>query len=124
MTGLSDHSLGIAQTIVLRYFPQFMENHSNVIQYYGSQSVLHWGGVDYTGTMEIETFLKGLPESTIQVGGFEVQTVPNTTLWTMLIVFGTMNMNHSTRDFHSTFYIESNEDANKALIRYHTFDFV
>lgn len=120
-----EDSVGIGQTILLQYFPHFMESHNEVLHFYGSNSVLCWNGENYNGIEEIREFFNQLPEISFQVSGFEVQTVPNTSLWTMLIVFGTSEApGNIIRDFHSTFYIESDPNEKRAIIRYHTFQTV
>lgn len=119
---LSPESLGIGQTIVLNYFPLFMKSPNEVLQFYGNNSVLTWNGTNLNGIDEIRNFFGQLQNISFQVSGFEVQTVPNTSLWTMLVVFGTSEApGNIIRDFHSTFYIQSDLNVKKGIIRYHTF---
>ncbi|KAK8875883.1 NTF2- export protein 2 [Tritrichomonas musculus] len=119
---LSPESLGIGQTIVLNYFPLFMKSPNEVLQFYGNNSVLTWNGTNLNGIDEIRNFFGQLQNISFQVSGFEVQTVPNTSLWTMLVVFGTSEApGNIIRDFHSTFYIQSDPNVKKGIIRYHTF---
>jgi len=116
-------SNGVAQTIILEYFQSMMGDRSDVISFYGHNAVLFWKGQEFSGNVEISAFLNSLPETiTFQISGFEVQTVPNTDLWTMLVVFGTYQEPRSKlSDFHCTFIIDSKTDEKTAFIRYHHF---
>lgn len=118
---LSNDSLGIGQTILLQYFPLFMQRHEEALKFYGGNAVLCWDGENHSGIEEIKEFFNQLPEISFQISGFEVQTVPNSSLWTMLVVFGTYEApGNIIRDFHSTFYIESDQNEKKAIIQYQT----
>ena len=122
---LSPDSVGIGQTIIIRYFPLFMKSHEEVLDFYGSSSVLCWDGENHNGLEEIKEFFNDLPAISFQISGFEVQTVPNSSLWTMLVVFGSCEApGNIIRDFHSTFYIECDQNEKKAIIQYQTFQTV
>ncbi|OHT04835.1 hypothetical protein TRFO_27629 [Tritrichomonas foetus] len=122
---LHHDSVAIAQTIAVQYFPAFMRSHDEVLGFYSNNAVLTWNGQNLSGKSEIHQYFKTLPEVSIQVAGFEVQTVPGTNLMTMLVVFGSIEApGNLIRDFHSTFYIESMPEKKEALIRYHTFQLI
>jgi hypothetical protein len=118
------HSLGIAQTVVSQYFFKLMNARGEVLQFYGSNASLIWDSTTCDGIASISAFINQIPVCNFVINGYNVQTVPETALWTIVIVTGTIVAPGVTRGFHATFIIDSNSETQRALIRsqfFHTF---
>lgn len=124
----SPESLGIAQTVVKNFFNIFSNSREETIRLYGHHSQLNWCGVEYIGLSEISKFLKNYQPCTFQVNGYEVQSVSPSDegfLWSMLVVVGTYSsIGNVLRDFHCTFYIQSNTENQHAVIRCQMFQLI
>lgn len=119
----SPYSISVAQKIVRDYFQAIMGNRSDVIMFYCHDAVLHWDGTDYIGLGEIQAFFDQLEKQvTFQIVGFDVQTIPDTDIYTMLVVYGSYLVPGARmQDFHSTFYIECRTSDGTAVIKTHCF---
>jgi hypothetical protein len=118
------HSLGIAQTIVSQYLFRLTNARGKVLQFYGSNSSLIWDSTTCDGIASIRAFISQMPMYNFVINGYNVQTIPETNLWTMVIVTGSVVAPGFTRSFHATFIIDSNSETQRALIRsqfFHTF---
>jgi hypothetical protein len=118
------HSLGIAQTIVSDYFFKLANARGEVLEFYGANASLIWDNTTCDGIASIRSFIEQMPVSSFVINSYNVQTVPDTNLWTMVIVTGTFVVPGSTQSFHATFVIDSNSDTQRGLIRsqfFHTF---
>ena len=117
----SEVSIAVAQKVVKDYFQTLMaEDRDKVLVFYAHDSVLYWDGREYQGHEEIRQFLQDLPLSaSFQIGGFDVQTVPQTDILTMLVVWGTYcSPSSKISVFHSVFCIDANMEESKAVIKY------
>ena len=106
-------SLGIAQTLVLNYFNDFMSERGKVVSYYGHDSTIDWDGETFNGKAEIAAyFMSQNPRNVFfQISGFEVQSVSGSN-WTMVVVFGTVQtVDNTVKSFHSSFFVEQNTNA-------------
>lgn len=123
LSNVDPNSIAIGQKLVMDYFQTLMGSRDDILSYYGHDAVLNWNGDESIGHEEIQNFLFDLaPTITFQITGFEVQTVPDTDLWTMLVVYGSYQPpNDKMRDFHSSFFVEARTEDQTAFIRYHTF---
>ena len=112
-------SLGIADAIIQNFFPSLQQasNRENAISFFGDDASLYFQGTTVTGKQNIYQFLSSLPDLTFNITGYEVQTVPQSDLWSMLIVFGTMQNEH-VQTFHSSVYVEARKSDQTAFIRY------
>ena len=120
---ISDISVAVAQKIVKDYFQTLMGNRASAILFYAPDAVLVWDGNEYQGHEEIQEFFNNMEASTtFQIAGFDVQSVPNTDVLTMVIIWGSYNEARSKMaTFYSTMSIEANAEEAKALIKYHNF---
>lgn len=118
---VSPDSFGIAKFIVERFLPDFSEDPSRISDWYGEGATLCYCGQQAKGRAAISGLLSQLPKTSIRVDGWEVQTVPDSNLWSMIIVIGMMKDVDTGKmgNFHSSFYVESRSDDHKAFIRYH-----
>ena len=119
-----ERAIGIGQRLAGDYFQLFMEKREAVVRFYEPDAVLTWEGAEYKGRMEIMKFLQRLPHQTFQVTSYDVQYVPNTDFFVMIVVTGTVQAPNHFGDFHSTFYCSASRKENKAFIKFQTFDSV
>jgi hypothetical protein len=114
-------SLGVARTLVDSFFPALAEDRDTAISFYGESSVLYFQGDQASGIAEIANYLQALPPFSLRIGGYEVQTVPGSDLWSMVVVIGSIQVNGQTKAFHSSLYVEARRQDQTAFVRYHTF---
>jgi hypothetical protein len=118
LQSIHPHSLAIGQTIILDYFDRLSKQPDTAIDFYGETSSLVWDGSEFNGVSEIREALKD-KQMHYQIGSATVQTVPNTTLWTLLIVTGTYD---DGPRFHASFYLEGEIETHRAVIRHQNFE--
>lgn len=116
---ISPYSVSIAQKIVKDYFQTVMGHRSDVLMYYAHDAYLQWDGKDYHGHGEIQSFFEQLPaQVTFYITGFDVQSVSETDLLTMLVVFGSYQMPGARmQDFHCSFFIQSHNENALAIFK-------
>jgi hypothetical protein len=118
-------SLGIAQALVESFFPKLAQisDRSEAVTFYGEGATLYFQGNERTGRQAIHEYLAGLPPMSLNVTGYEVQTVPGSDLWSMVIVIGSVQIGgDKVMSFHSSVYVESRCSDQTAFIRYHSFN--
>jgi hypothetical protein len=121
MTQPEPDSLGIARTLVDSFFPALAEDRETAVSFYGESATLYFQGEQVSGLADIAGYLSNLPPFTLRIGGYEVQTVPGSDLWSMIVVIGSIQVNGQTKAFHSSLYVEARREDQTAFVRYHTF---
>ena len=128
MSGVvSEDSYGVAHAIINTsgFLEKFISGDRSIEDFYGQQSCLNCNGNEIRGRENIGTFIESNAQQgmSLAVKGWEVQTVPGSDLWSMVVAFGSIqNGNGTTNNFHSTLYVESRRIDKTAFVRYHTFN--
>lgn len=126
MSVVSEDSYGVANAIMTNAFlEKFIAGDNSIAVFYGQQSCLNCNGTEHHGREAISAFIESqaVQGTTLEVKGWEVQTVPGSDLWSMIVAFGSlMSCDGSTTNFHSTLYVESKSADKTAFVRYHTFN--
>ncbi|KAK8889471.1 hypothetical protein M9Y10_034218 [Tritrichomonas musculus] len=118
----SPDSLGIAKVIVDTFMRSIGSNNNEAINFFGDDGTLFFNGQTITGKSNILSFLDSLPKLSIRVTGYEVQTVPQSNLWSMVVIIGTSQIGDDNfKTFHSSAYVEARTSDHKAFIRYFSF---
>ena len=121
----NDVSIAVAQKIVKDFFQTIMStNRPAVISFYAHDAVLFWDGQEFQGHSEInEFYMNELPQSaSFQIAGFDVQTVPQSEILTLLVVWGSFaSPSRKMSTFHSSFCIDAQIENYSAVIKYHNF---
>ena len=115
-------SQSVAHALFTNYFKQFQEDPLSILPFFGKDSTLFWNGEAYRGIDEIRRFLEVCPKIEFEIRGYDVQSVPGTDLWSMLVVYGYTKAygRHTTR-FQTTFYVESRTRDHVGFIRYQAY---
>ena len=113
-------SLGIAMAIVNKFFPLLGTNLDQAMMFYDNSASLFFEGNQMNGKEQILQFFHSLPSMTFAVDGYEVQTVPGTSLWTMVVIFGKLLIQDKGGSFHSTLFVEASTQNKVARITYHS----
>lgn len=119
----SNDSLGIANEIINKFIPSLGTDRTACLGFFGDDSSLFFHGDQLENKDQISEFLEQLPSSVFLVEGYEVQSVPNTQLWTMMVVFGKAVIGDTGAKFFSTIYVEAIPTEKIAKIVYMTMDF-
>jgi len=115
---LSEHSLGIAESIATSFFPDFATNRNKAIECFGIDASLNFQGNQATGLSEIRLMIDSIPEISLKVVSYEAQTIQAPGSWTMVIVMGNcLFSDGNVYEFHSSVFVEANEIEKKAFIR-------
>ena len=120
----SEHSLGIAQSLAESFFPAFNGNKEALPGFFSEEASLVFQGSKESGIKEITDFLNDLPNLEINITSFDVQTIQSPKSWTMIVYTGSfLAEGDEIKDFHSSIFVEANESAHTAFIRYMTFNY-
>lgn len=118
----SPDSIGVAEAIVHNFFKLLNDDHNQAASFFGEDGTLFFQGETITGQNEICEFLDNLGNISLRVTGYEVQTVPQSNLWSMVVVIGTSQIGEETsKVFHSSAYVEARTSDKTAFIRYFSF---
>lgn len=118
----SPDSVGIASAIVNVFFKSLNEDRKTAATFFGEDGTLFFQGETVTGQNNILEFFNSLPSISLRVTGYEVQTVPQSDLWSMVIVIGTSQIGEeNSKIFHSSAYVEARTSDHTAFIRYFSF---
>ena len=115
-------SIGIAKAIVEVFFTALNEDRAQAVSFFGDDGTLFFQGDTVTGKDDILEYLNGLPNLSIRITGYEVQTVPQSDLWSIVIVIGTSQIgDENSKTFHSSAFVEARTSDQTAFIRYFSF---
>ena len=122
MSSVSADSNGVAQALVTDFMSKIGSDVEEAAQFYGEDAVLNFKGRVSQGRDAIRSFLQTKQGMSLDVAAWDVQSVPGSDSWTMVVVMGRMTSDGRNMPFHSAFYVESRSDDNTAFIRYHMFN--
>lgn len=119
----SPETIGIGQALVQDFFPKLESDRESAISSFGNDAVLFFQGQERTGGDQIADFIRNLPSISLKISAYEAQTVPNSDLWSMIVVMGSISFEGESKihNFHSAVYVESRTEDHTAFIRYQSF---
>lgn len=118
-------AVGIGQRLLRDYFQLFRDTRAELLRFYAPEAILAWNGEQFRGVEEIRGHIETLPQLSFQPTSYTVSPITKETadtLVVMVVITGTMAGAGRVTDYHSTFYVEWNEQQKSCLIRYQTFD--
>ena len=118
-------SYGVAKALVCDFMNKFGSSPAEAAEYFGQGATLFYQGTQTQGRDNIRQFLESKGRLSLTVNGWEVQTVPGSDLWSMVIAIGSVIdlSSGQSASFHSAFYVESIRSEHRGFIRYQAFNY-
>ena len=116
-----EEAKNVGATLKASYFEGGM---SSKIGMYAEDAVVTTDHAQYSGTSQIQSFLDSISEYSVRVEGYNSQPLPGSNLWVIAVLFGTVKKGSDPpRKYHTSFQIEVDAGAHKAVIKRQTFTF-
>ena len=116
---VSPDTLGIAKKLADDFFSSFKNDAGGALYFFSDDASVFFDNQTLTGTENIRKAFEQLQNVSFRVNAYEAQTVPQSNLWSMIVMVGTaMSQQGAIKSFHSTFYVDANRENNTAFIRY------